>query len=225
MLEFIEDILIERDQYKYGSLEWHNLNYQKAMNLEDLKSSWVEKVAYFLDSELKDISDGFTKTNILPSAKIYEDSRSMTEYNNGYTRQIIPYCLIKCNDEYYFISRENNGDDRINSKLGLAGGHTDKDITLGALRELEEEAGITPEIIKNMELIGIVKTDGSSDDEYDISKDHIGLVYLVELKTKNIRMQELGVQKAFFVRQEDFHKYQHRFEDWLDIVVRNLFHS
>lgn len=35
MIEFIEDILKERDKHKYNTIEWQNLNLEKAFILED----------------------------------------------------------------------------------------------------------------------------------------------------------------------------------------------
>jgi predicted NUDIX family phosphoesterase len=223
--DFIREILEERDQFKYGSIEWHNCNKNKAFVLEDFKPSWTEKTAYYLESDLKNIKEGFTPISCLPNIPIYEDKRSILEYNGGNTRQIIPYCLVKCDDEYYLVIRENNGDARLNGKMALLGGHVDQYIVLGMFRELDEEAGITPDRMKSMNLVGIIKTNGDPNQEYDVSKDHVGLVYLIEIKSKKVRMQESGVQKAIFVRPSEFHKYLDRFENWLDIIVRNLFHS
>lgn len=220
MIRFIEDILKERDYYEYGSLQWHNLNLEKAFILEDLKPSWTEKVAYFLKKDIEDIPCGFSKLNTLPKATIFEDKRSKLEYNNGYTRQIIPYCLVRCKDEYYFILRENNSEDRLNGNYGLLGGHTDCNIESGMYRELQEEADINLDNIEKINLVGTIK---SYDTITDL--DHIGLIYLIDLKHKKISMQEMGIQKGMFVRQCDFWKYSSKFESWLKLVVQNLFNN
>ena len=225
MIEFIEDILKERDKHKYNTIEWQNLNLEKAFILEDLKPSWKELTAYYPEFMIKNIPYGFTKTNELPPEPIYENKRSLLEYNGGCTKQIIPYCLLRYKDEYYIAIRENNGDKRLNGKMAGIGGHVDKNLTQGMMREIEEETGVTPDLIEKIEFVGIIKSEGNTEDIYDVSKDHIGLVYIVDLKTKKIRMQELGVQTAIFLKSSDFHKYQDRFEDWLDLIVRNLFFS
>ena len=223
MINFIKDILIERDRYKYKSIQWNNLNQEKAFILEDLKSSWRERVVYFQEEDIKHIPYGFSKTNQIPDVKMFEDKRSVLEYNGGNARQIIPYCLLRYKDEYYIAIRKNNGDKRLNGKMAGIGGHVDKNLTQGMTREIEEETGVTPDLIEKIELVGIIKSEGNTEDKYDVSKDHIGLVYIIDLKTKNIKMQEDGVQSAIFIKSGDLCKYQHRFEDWLDLIVKNLF--
>jgi predicted NUDIX family phosphoesterase len=220
MIEFIEDILKLRDKYKQGSSEWNILNIAKARTLEDLKSSWAEKVAYCYSSDLKDINNGFTTITHLPKIEIHEEKRSLLEYNGGYTRHIIPYCLVRYENEYYFVLRENNSDNRLNNKYGLLGGHTSKNIESGMFRELQEEAEITLPKIKNIQIIGIIKS-GDEENTYDVSLDHIGLVYLIELKHKRVRMLENGVQKGVFVHRDEMHKYSENFENWLDLVYKN----
>ena len=220
MIEFIEDVLKERDSHEYHSYQWHNCNKEKVFIIEDLKPEWKEYVAYYSEHSLDNIPYGFTKTNELPSAHIYENKRSILEYNGGYTRQIIPYCLVRCDDEYYLVLRENNGDNRLNGGIGLLGGHVGKDIEGGMLRELEEEANITTENIESVNLIGTIKSNDTITD-----MDHLGLVYIIELKHKRIRMQEYGIQKGMFVKLGDFHKYSPQFESWLELISLDLFSS
>ena len=220
---FIEDILEERDIHKYGSAEYHTKNLIKACILEDLKSSWVEKVAYFNAKDIENIPYGFSKINTIPNIPMYEDKRSILEYNGGNTRQIIPYCLVRYENEYYFVLREDNGDDRLNGNIGLLGGHTDSKIEDGMYRELEEEANINRNNIKNISLVGIIKDSGTGE-KYDVSIDHIGLVYIIELKQKRtIRMFEQGIQTGILVSLSDFVKYEDRFEPWLKLTIDALF--
>ena len=111
-------------------------------------------------------------------------------------------------------------------KKGLIGGHIDEDdIAEGdlaktfrgaLLREAAEEAGVTEEIIKSVELCGLIKSDAGVD------TDHLGLVYEMEITTDLIKSEEDGVLTGIWIPKDELKDHYESFENWAKIVYDNL---
>lgn len=217
----------ERDQYETLSEEWVRLNNEKADLLEKIKPSTKERIIYFDESSLKDIKTGFDNINVLPDIPFYVERRSFLEYCPP-RRHPIPYCIIKNGSKYFFILRESgSGEIRLIGKKGMVGGHIGEEdiengnlnttIMNGMFRELEEEAGIKPSMVKSLELKGVIKSNEGVD------ADHLGLVYEIELYSADgIKAEEEGILKGIWIDKEKLNEHYESFESWSKIVYNNI---
>jgi predicted NUDIX family phosphoesterase len=211
----IEEIVKLRDKQKVGSRKWTTYNDLKVQTLEEKKPSMSEKVFYCYSYDLN-LPEGYIPSNTLPKANLYLGKRSELEYNNGVTKQIIPYVIIKYEDEYYFALREGGGEDRLLGKIGLLGGHVGREgISQGMLRELHEEAGIRETDIKTYKIIGLVNSNKTK-----VNKDHLGIVYKATLRRKNL-IDEAGILKGMWVKKSGVKDLSRLMEDWLQILVKH----
>lgn len=224
--KFVAILDIEKEPTKRDTI-----NRAKAQILEQLKPSTKEEIIYFLEETLTDIPEGFSETDEDLHVVVHTNKRSLMEYNK-LQRHPIPYCLIRFEDEYFFISRENgSGELRLIGQKGLIGGHVGReDIVLkqgnnidlkltlrnGMYREIEEEAGITKEKIKSIKYKGMIKLFGGVD------QDHLGIVYEIELNTKDIKVLEDGVLKGAWINKYLLPLQYNRFEKWAKIVYNNV---
>ncbi|MFA7170844.1 MAG: NUDIX domain-containing protein [Candidatus Paceibacterota bacterium] len=222
----LEELLAQRDKAEFGSEEWERLNIEKADYLESIKPSTRERIVFFEEKDLGNISGVFTKETQIFDLPFGVGRRSLLEYHPT-RRHPIPYVLIRYEDEYFFILRESGGGElRLIGKKGLIGGHVDDtDITEGdlertfqnaLLREAKEEAGLDEGIIECVELRGIIKSD------LGVDIDHLGLVYEIVVNTNKIKSEEDGVMTGVWITKEDLPEHYESFENWSKIVYDNL---
>jgi Predicted phosphoesterase (MutT family) len=214
----LNTILKARDLFETGSALWNQLNVIKSKVLEDIKSSTKETILYYNEEDLNDIPEGFYHTNKLPEAELHLDNRSLLEYANNTKRHPIPYIVIKHGDKFFFILRESgSGEIRLLGKKGMVGGHVGSEgLELGMYRELEEETGITKDMITNLELKGLIKSNDGVD------ADHLGLIYEVEVSTDKIDAIEEGVLSGIWINKSELAKHYESFESWSRITYDNL---
>lgn len=225
----LEEITAETDAGKLQAL-----HEEKASLLEALKPSTKERIIFFNESEVTFVPTGFTNIQAILEAvqtvPVSVDRRSILEYNME-QRHPIPYVIVKHQNKYFFIIREgNSGEIRLIGKMGMLGGHVGeediqvtndsidlfKTIENGLHRELMEEAGITPEMIESIHLEGLIKLSGG------VEEDHLGFVYMVELRTDDIQSQEEGVIKGLWVEKEDLPSIKNKLENWSQVVYTEI---
>jgi len=222
----LDEILAKRDGFEYGSDEWHKLNEGKADYLESIKPSTKEMIVCFEEKDLDGIEDIFTKEAEVFDLPFSVERRSLLEYHPT-KRHPIPYVLIRFEDKYFFILREQGGGElRLIGKKGLIGGHISEEDVVEAnlektfenalMREGSEEAGLSPEIIKSITLLGIIKSD------LGVDIDHLGLVYEIEVSTDEIKSEEEGVLTGIWIPKEELPAHYESFENWSKIVYDNL---
>ncbi|CEI83539.1 hypothetical protein J18TS1_43530 [Oceanobacillus oncorhynchi subsp. incaldanensis] len=221
----MEEILIARSQYPVESKEWERLNKIKSDVLQKNKPSTKEKILYFKETDLERIPLGFSKAKHLPLMDYRIAERSLLEYHPS-QRHPIPYVIVRYNGEYFFILRGANvGESRLAGRKGLLGGHVgEKDavpgniqlsIENGLWRELEEEAGIKAEMVKKLEMKGIIKSNDGVD------SDHLGIVYEIVLNHKDIQSEEEELTGLWMTKTE-LKQHFDTLESWSKIVVSNL---
>ena len=209
------------------------LHTEKSEILQKIKPSTKEDIIYFKNKDLDFIKFGFIK-NINPfNIKFDINKRSYLEYNKS-QRHPIPYCIIKNSkeDKYFLSLREQNGGEmRLIGKKGLLGGHVAKEdiikinnvinlkstIESALYRELLEEAGITKDIIKDIEFKGILKLKG------DVEDDHIGYIYEIDLNTLDINAKEKGVLSGVWLSKEEILNNLDSLELWSYAIFKDLF--
>lgn len=144
-------------------------------------------------------------------------------------KQIIPQFLVRYKDEYYISKRLTKSDEpRLRDCYYIAfGGHinpvdssekTGDVIEKSINREMAEELDID---VKNRKLVALV-----NDETMEVSRYHLGLIYLVELKERKAGVKEDEVLEGVWVNKKDLGKY---FEDgdswscyiWNDLIKNN----
>ncbi|WP_152658235.1 NUDIX domain-containing protein [Oceanobacillus sp. CFH 90083] len=221
----LEEILADRSQYPIESDGWEYLNMIKSEVLQKQKPSTAEKILYFKEADLESIPWGFSKVNKLPFIDYGIEERSLLEYHPS-QRHPIPYVIVRYEEEYFFILRGAGvGESRLAGRKGLLGGHVgeidavpgdiERSIENGLWRELEEEAGIKAEMVKKLEMKGIIKSND------DVDSDHLGVVYEIELNHKNIQSKEDELTGIWMTKGELKHHFD-ALESWSKIVVSNL---
>ncbi len=222
----LEELLRRRDQEEFGSEKWEELNVEKADYLESIKPGTRERIVYFEESDLGNIERVFTRDTDILGLPFGVERRSILEYHPT-RRHPIPYALIRYEDRYFFILRESGGGElRLIGKKGLIGGHIDEDDIVpgdlaetfrsALLREAAEEAGVTEEIIKSVELRGLIKSD------LGVDIDHLGLVYEIELTMDRIKSEEEVVLMGIWISKDELAQHYESFENWAKIVYDNL---
>lgn len=138
-------------------------------------------------------------------------------------RQIIPYCLVKCNDNY-FITHRLEGDSRLTGKYSLGiGGHLERIdgannqyIQSGMMRELNEELDIQEEV-KSINLIGMICSNNT-----EVDMVHLALVYVVEVNGLNVQIKEKDTLVGDWISKEDLLNFNGELESWSKIAVENF---
>jgi predicted NUDIX family phosphoesterase len=216
----LESIVRTRDSFKMMSDEWCKYDNMKIQLLETIKPSTTESCFYYYSNDIRSMPLGFVPATKLPDASLYLGTRSALEYNGGMTRHVIPYCVIACEDEYYFTVRVGGSEARLVGKIGCLGGHVGKEgIDVGMMRELQEEADLTENKIKRLVMKGFIKSKGDVNNPMDVDRDHLGLIYKITLRRKNIREEEAGVLKGIWIHKDDIGEYYDRMESWSQILV------
>lgn len=140
-------------------------------------------------------------------------------------KQIIPQFIVKYGDEF-FISKRLAGtdDERLRDIFYIAfGGHINPIDTIeqkgdvisrGADRELEEELKCN---INSRKLLGFV-----NDEQMAVSKYHIGILHLLELKEKNCATKEKDQLEGFWVKRGEMAKYFESGDSWSRYVLNEL---
>jgi len=112
--------------------------------------------------------------------------RKIAEESPEY-RQIIPYVAIRNGGDWFVLRRTRKGTDaRLHDKLSLGiGGHINPGhgVAEGLQKELDEEVSIDGDY--EITFAGIL-----NDDSTDVGRVHLGLVYLLDATTRDIRVLE-----------------------------------
>lgn len=217
----IDEIIQKRDEFEASTPEWDEWNKVKAELLENLKPSTKEVIVYFQESDLDRIPYGLTDAKKLPLIPTYTGRRSELEYN-PIQRHPIPYVIVKHKKYYFFILRgQGVGEMRLAGKKGLLGGHVgvedsdqlslSKTLLNGLRRELKEEAGITDELIQSIELKGLLKSNEGVD------QDHLGVIYEIELLSKEIVSHEKELT-GIWLHEKELKEHASTFESWANMI-------
>lgn len=145
--------------------------------------------------------------------------------NDPSFQQIIPYLIYRVKGQFFLVRKlEGSGEKRLHFKYMLGvGGHInpvdarngDDVIEEGIKREWREEVACQYEIIPR--LIGILK-----DDSNPVSRVHLGLVYLIEGKSTEIRCKEPEQMEGQLVNFSDLPNYMSNMDSWGKIVYQWL---
>jgi predicted NUDIX family phosphoesterase len=195
------------------------------MNKEELKAKYGDVEVFVVCNEFTKEFDTFVE---LDKDNKYSDifnavgkfiPRHDAELNFEF-RQLIPYCLVKCNDNY-FITRRLEGDVRLTGKYSLGvGGHlervdgTNNDyIKSGMMRELDEEIDIKSSI-KSIDMIGMICSNNT-----EVDSVHLGLIYVVEVAGLDVAVKETETLVGDWISKDDLINFNGELESWSKIAV------
>jgi len=219
----LEEILEKREEFDTGTSDWNDWNELKAEKLELLKPTTKEEIIYFEETVLLDLPEGLSEIKTLPHYPFATMKRSLLEYHPE-KRHPIPYAIVKFQKYYFFILRENaSGELRLIGKKGMLGGHVGKEdvdtmslnktLLNGLRRELHEEAGITDELIRSIQLKGLLKSNEGVD------ADHLGVIYEIELATDNIASKEDALS-GIWIHESELEHHANSFESWASMIYK-----
>lgn len=171
-----------------------------------------EKLGSFIGVKTDDIKKFYK--DLLAGVK-YEIRKNAEEDLS--LKQIIPNFIIKYEDDFFVSKRLSQSDEpRLRDACLLAyGGHinlvdssekTGDVIERGAKREIDEELKCD---VKNRKLIGFV-----NDETMEVSKYHLGIIYLVELKKRGCMIKENDQYKGFWVKRKNMGDYFEEADSW-----------
>ena len=131
-------------------------------------------------------------------------------------KQIIPYVLIRCKDDFYLLQRtQKQTEARLHHKLSLGiGGHVNPDtpeLFDGLLKELEEEVAVRGDY--EISFVGIL-----NDDSTDVGSVHLGAVYVLEAEERDVEVRETEKMSGRWVALGELAALREQMETWSQIV-------
>lgn len=144
--------------------------------------------------------------------------RGLAEQSPEY-RQIIPYVVIRCGDEWFVLRRTKKGTDaRLHEKISLGiGGHINPglDIFDGLHKELDEEVEIEGDY--DLTFAGIL-----NDEATEVGRVHLGIVYMLDAPSRNVRVLETEKLSGEWHALRDLAAMREAMETWSQIVFDEL---
>lgn len=150
-------------------------------------------------------------------------------------KQLIPYCIFRhvrgdgCELVFQYTRGRGQGEARLHAKRSIGiGGHISADDASatsaldpyeeGLRRELAEEVHIDTSYRRRS--VGMI-----NDDETEVGKVHLGIVYLFDVEEPAVRPRESEIIEAGFRSVEELSADSDRFESWSQICLEALFGS
>ena len=140
-------------------------------------------------------------------------------------KQMIPYVVIRSGDlRLLFQRKSTQSEARLHNKYSLGiGGHindegdndTHDPITAGLYRELEEELTLGKHSAPRY--VGVI-----NDDESDVGKVHLGLVFEIHAETLDFALPEADKMSAEWVTTADLQTYLPNMETWSQLIVGKI---
>jgi predicted NUDIX family phosphoesterase len=131
-------------------------------------------------------------------------------------KQVIPYLVLRDRGRYFLMRRTRaGGDERLHDRFSIGvGGHLnpgDADLAGGLAREWTEEldAGFVPDF----RLLGLL-----NDDETDVGRVHLGVVYLAEAEGRPVAVRETEKLEGRFAAPAALLAVYDRMETWSQLV-------
>jgi predicted NUDIX family phosphoesterase len=180
------------------------------------------------------VIDPFCKSDFTPEVAAVEKAvlancrfldRNLAEKDYQF-KQVIPYVVVRHEDRCLLIWRTNKQTEaRLHNLYSLGvGGHVnntdipaaDSNIILtGMRREFTEEIAVEGE--ESCELVGII-----NDDSTDVSRVHMGFVFVLRTSTPRYTIMEPGKYTAAWKTSEELAAHYDQMESWAQIVFDHV---
>ncbi len=131
-------------------------------------------------------------------------------------KQLIPYLVLRDRGRYFLMRRTRaGGDQRLHDRFSIGvGGHLnpgDVDLAGGLAREWSEE--LVADFLPDFRLIGLL-----NDDETEVGRVHLGVVYLAEAAGRTVAVRETYKLEGRFVTPATVRSVYDRMETWSQLV-------
>jgi predicted NUDIX family phosphoesterase len=205
------------------------LKIQRAKGVETVKQDEMVLSIKTRDLPTESLEEGFNISGIDKVAKSLEQSfyfapRGKAEYDFE-AKQIIPYVVLMSGSTVLLVRRfRTQSETRLHDKYSIGlGGHINPEgesfgdiIKNGIARELNEE--LIVEEIPKYTLAGIL-----NDNTAEVSKVHLGLVYIAKVDACKVQIREKDKMKGEFVPVSRLNDYLSKMESWSQILIENDF--
>lgn len=191
----------------------------------------------FLFNDIKRESKFYNSKEVNFEEKILENYeymvRSEAEINFDYKQPISYATVINENNEIFVYKRwwadSNAGDSRLHNKIAFwVWGHIEREdensenpISDSLIREIEEELNIKPENIKSVKSIWYINNESD-----EVSKVHIWVAYLVEVKNSSFELLDWEIDNWEFVSLDNLEKMvnspDYDTENWSKILLEPI---
>lgn len=131
-------------------------------------------------------------------------------------KQVIPYLVLRDGRRYFLMRRTRaGGDERLHELYSIGvGGHLnpgDRGVEGGLLREWREE--IAADFVPEFREVGLL-----NDDETDVGRVHLGVVYVADARGRPAAVRELDKLSGGFADPADIEAVRDRLETWSSLV-------
>lgn len=206
------------------------------MNKEQLKSKYKDEMVLCVPTnELEKYLENMEQDNVANLVDAVADC-GLYEYRYNAEldfdlRQVIPYVVLQCGDEY-FVTERIQGDERLIGKMSIAvGGHInpcdtpeyDKLLSVDGvqdsiinciMRELDEET--TVDLSKGFSAEYCTTF---VDDREEVSKVHVCLLTFVKLTNKEVEVKETEKLKGHWMKLDEIEQHMEQLEGWSEIAL------
>lgn len=135
-------------------------------------------------------------------------------------KQVIPYLVVRDGPRYFLMRRTRAGlDARLHDRFSIGvGGHLtegDRDLGGGLRREWREE--IEADFVPEFRLVGLL-----NDDETDVGRVHVGVVYVAETGGRPVGVREVDKLSGAMTGRDEVAEVVDRMESWSALVFEHL---
>jgi predicted NUDIX family phosphoesterase len=134
-------------------------------------------------------------------------------------RQIIPYVVVMHENDVFTLRRlRKQTEVRLHDKVSIGiGGHINPghDVLAGLQKELDEEIAIDD--LYELEFAGIL-----NDESTEVSRVHLGAVYVLRASSANVRVRETEKMTGSFVARRELASMRDAMETWSQVVSDSL---
>ncbi|HEY2094190.1 MAG TPA: NUDIX domain-containing protein [Thermoanaerobaculia bacterium] len=134
-------------------------------------------------------------------------------------RQIIPYVVVMHGNDVFTLRRlRKQTEVRLHDKVSIGiGGHINPghDVLAGLQKELDEEIAIDD--LYELEFAGIL-----NDESTEVSRVHLGAVYVLRASSANVRVRETEKMTGSFVARRELASMRDAMETWSQVVYDSL---
>ncbi|MEN3042552.1 MAG: DNA mismatch repair protein MutT [Fervidobacterium sp.] len=185
-----------------------------------------EKVLVIKSESVENVCNGKTGVVLVPQDMFFNVlkngffiERAVAEYDES-IRQVIPYIVLKENNDYIFFKRTSNQTEkRLHNMITLGvGGHLNIEdsedpvecFEKGLWRELKEEVNVE---VNSLEYIGLI-----NELENPVSRVHVGVLYIAHVKYYGLAEPENFLE----IRSNKLLDYLGEMEGWAKVVALYL---
>jgi predicted NUDIX family phosphoesterase len=149
--------------------------------------------------------------------------RSKAEYDPTF-RQAIPYVVARCGERFLLLKRtKKQTEARLHDKYSLGiGGHINPEPLNGAAHIVER--GLRRELAEEIHFSGKTsyKLEGViCDDSNEVSRVHLGLVFLLETDSEQFSVNEKDLMTARWATRDEIAGVYPYLETWSQVVFEN----